>query len=60
MIAVGFRPGHDWRARTVEVMAPYAERLKDGEKFLVVDVVIELRRIEGVGVESNRVNFTIL
>ena len=50
----------DGGARTVKVVAPDAERFKDGEEFLVMDIVVELRRVERAGVESDRVYFTVL
>jgi hypothetical protein len=38
---------------------PVFEGLKDHEKFLVVSVIVEFCGIKGVGMESDRVNFTI-
>ena len=50
----------DRGAGTIEVMAPYAERFKNGEEFLVMDVVVELCGVKRTGVKSDGVNFPIL
>ena len=44
---------------TFQVMPPCLESLEDGEKFLVVDVVIQFCRSESAGMESNGVEFRI-
>jgi len=45
---------------TVQIVAPDAESFKDGEEFLVVNIVVELRGIEGAGVEGDWVDFSVL
>jgi hypothetical protein len=42
-----------------QVLTPVFEGLKDREKFLVISVVVEFRRIKGVGMESDGVNFAV-
>ena len=46
----------DWRRGTFEVVAPGAESFVDGEEFLVVDIVVQLRRSERTGMERDRVD----
>jgi hypothetical protein len=41
-------------------MPPNAECLEDGVELLVVHVVIEFGRVEGAGMESDRMDFTVL
>ena len=45
--------------RTFQVMPPHLESLEDGEKFLVMDIVIQFCRSESAGMESNGVEFGI-
>jgi hypothetical protein len=42
-----------------QVLMPVLEGLKDGEEFLVISVIVEFHRINGVGMESDRVDFTV-
>jgi hypothetical protein len=46
--------------RACQVVLPNAEGLKYSEKFLVVNIVVQLGRVEGAGVESNWMYFTVL
>ena len=38
---------------------PYLKSFKNGEQFLVVDIVVEFGGCKGVGVESNGVDFIV-
>jgi hypothetical protein len=49
------RPYFEGVRMALEVVAESFEGPNDGKEFLVVDVVIELRRLHGFGEESNRV-----
>ena len=40
-------------------MMPYLESFKNGEQFLVMDIVVEYGGHKGVGVESNGVDFIV-
>ena len=40
-------------------MSPTLERFEDGKEFFVMNVVIQLRRGEGLGVKSNRMNLVV-
>jgi hypothetical protein len=42
-----------------QVLMPVLEGLEDCEEFLVMSVVVEFCGVKGVGMESDRVNFTI-
>jgi len=44
----------NWSQRSCEVMSPNFEGFKGGQEFLVVYIVIQLCRVEGLGVESNQ------
>ena len=44
---------------TFQVMPPRLESLEDGEKFLVVDVVIQFCGSESAGMESDGMEFGI-
>jgi hypothetical protein len=48
-----------WSSAAFQVLTPVFEGLKNREKFLVVSVVVEFRRIKGAGMESDGVNFAI-
>ena len=48
----------DWSTGTFEEVSPDMESLKDCEQFFVMGVKIEFWGTEGVGMESNRVDFT--
>jgi hypothetical protein len=48
----------DWCRGTLEIVAPDSECFEDSIKFFVVDVVVELGRVEFLGVECYRVNFS--
>src|SRR3981081_778470 len=50
----------DRRPGAIKIMAPNAERLKDGEELLVMDIIIELCRVKRTRVESDGMNFTVL
>jgi hypothetical protein len=43
-----------------EIVSPYSEGFEDGQEFLVVGVVVQFRDSEGPGVESHRVDLSIL
>ena len=40
-------------------MSPTLERFENGEELFVVDVIIQLRRGESPGVESNQMNLIV-
>ena len=46
----------NWSWRSLEVVAPYLKSFKNGEQFLVMDIVVEFGGRKGVGVESNGVD----
>jgi hypothetical protein len=48
-----------WSSAAFQVLTLVFEGLKNREKFLVVSVVVEFRRIKGAGMESDGVNFTV-
>ena len=41
-------------------MAPDGEGFEDGEEFLVMNIVVEFGRVEGVRVEGDRMDFSVL
>jgi hypothetical protein len=48
-----------WSSTAFQVLTPVLEGLKDGQEFLVMSVVVEFHWVKEVGMESNRMNFTI-
>ena len=48
-----------WSCRALEVVMPVVKGLKDRKEFLVMSIIIQLRRGHGVGVECNQLEFTI-
>src|SRR5215467_10612812 len=53
------RDNVDRERSTFKVMSPDTEGLEDGQKFLVMSVIVSLGGVKGAGVESNRVDFTV-
>ena len=45
--------------RSLKLVVPYLKSLKNGEQFLVVDIVVEFGGHKGAGVESNGVDFIV-
>ena len=45
--------------RSLKVMTSYLKSFKNGEQFLVMDIVDEFRGCKGAGVESNGVDFIV-
>ena len=45
--------------RSLGVVAPYLKSFKNGEQFLVMDIVVEFGGRKGAGVESNGVDFIV-
>jgi hypothetical protein len=48
------------KGRPIQIMPPYAEHLENGIEFLVMHIVIELGQVEGAGMESDWMDFTVL
>jgi hypothetical protein len=40
-------------------VSPDLKRFEDGQKFLIVNVIIEFRRRKGAGMKSDRMNVVI-
>jgi len=49
----------DGIGQTFQIVPPNLESFKDGKQFLVMCVIVQLRRSESVGVKGNWVNFII-
>lgn len=49
----------NWNHRAFEIMVPGVEGFKDGQQFLVMDIVVEFRSSESVGVEHHWANLAI-
>ena len=49
----------NWRSGTFQIVSPRAKSLEDGEKLLIVRVIVQLGRGERTRIESDRVNFAI-
>ena len=49
----------NWRGGTLQIVSPRAKSLEDGEKLLIVRVVVQLGRGERTRVESDRVNLAV-
>jgi hypothetical protein len=48
-----------WKLRAIQVVSPDSEGFKDGKEFFVMDIVVQFHRVEGAGVESDWMDFTI-
>ena len=46
------------KSNPIQVVLPDLEHLKYSKEFLVVHVVVKLSIVEGMGVESNQMDFT--
>jgi hypothetical protein len=49
----------DLGGRAFQIMAPALKRFEDGQKFLVVNIVVEFGGCESSGVESDGVKFAV-
>jgi len=47
------------RGGTFEVVAPVLECLKDGEEFLIVGVIVQLRSSQGLGVVGDQTDLSV-
>ena len=44
---------------TFEIVSPTLECFKDGWKFFITNIVIQLHGVEGLGVKSNQMNLVV-
>ena len=49
----------DWNVGTLEIVSPDTESFENGEKFLIMSIVVEFRIMESLGEECDRMNFAI-
>ena len=49
----------NWSQRSLKVVLPNLKGFENGEQFFVMDIIVEFWGCQGVGMESNGVNFIV-